>query len=79
MAKLADMGVPKTRVLHVAQSLFHDHVPAKRLGLVTAWINRRAGRAGGGATAAPPEAVKPDWELPSLAAFVDLHRKETGG
>jgi 2-haloalkanoic acid dehalogenase type II len=29
LAKLADMGVPRDRVLHVAQSLYHDHVPAK--------------------------------------------------
>ena len=79
LAKLAEIGVPRKRVLHVAQSLFHDHVPAKRLGLATAWINRRAGRAGGGATAVPPEAVEPDWEMPSLAAFVELHRKETAG
>ena len=27
------IGVPRDRILHVAQSLFHDHVPAKRLGL----------------------------------------------
>ena len=30
-------------ILHVAQSLFHDHVPAKAIGLTTAWIDRRAG------------------------------------
>jgi 2-haloacid dehalogenase len=28
-------------VLHVAQSLFHDHVPAKREGLPSVWINCR--------------------------------------
>ena len=44
--------VPRDRILHVAQSLFHDHVPAKRLGLRTAWINRRGDRPGSGAT--PP-------------------------
>ena len=31
------------RLLHVAQSLFHDHVPAKALGLPTVWIDRRGG------------------------------------
>ena len=35
------MGVPKDRVLHVAQSLHHDHVPAKQLGLFNLWVNRR--------------------------------------
>ena len=44
LAQLAEMGVPKDRVLHVAQSLYHDHVPAKRLGLSTMWVNRRAAR-----------------------------------
>ena len=27
------IGGPRERILHVAQSLFHDHVPAKELGL----------------------------------------------
>ena len=37
-------------LLHVAQSLFHDHVPAKREGLPSVWINRRHDRPGWGAT-----------------------------
>ncbi len=57
------------KLLHVAQSLFHDHVPAKRAGLPTVWINRRHDRPGWGATPAPPVSVTPDWEFPSMAAF----------
>jgi len=55
--------------LHVAQSLYHDHVPAKALGLRTAWIDRRSGR-GGGAT---PEAsgVSPDIACRTLAELAD--------
>jgi 2-haloacid dehalogenase len=53
LARLADQGVPKARVLHVAQSLYHDHVPAKRLGLPTVWVNRRADRGPGGGATAP--------------------------
>ena len=45
-----DYGIAPDRLLHVAQSLFHDHVPAKNLGLASAWIDRRAGKPGGGAT-----------------------------
>ena len=41
-----ELGVPKERILHVAQSLFHDHVPAKSLGMQTVWIDRRNGRQG---------------------------------
>lgn len=75
---LAGMGVPKGKVLHVAQSLFHDHVPAKKVGLPTVWINRRGGTGAEGATP-PTEAVTPDLEVPSLAAFVELHRAQAGG
>ncbi len=66
---LEEIELPKERILHVAQSLFHDHVPAKRVGLSTVWINRRAGRAGSGAT--PPAEAEPDATYPSLAAFAD--------
>jgi 2-haloalkanoic acid dehalogenase type II len=77
LAELARMGIKKSEVLHTAQSLFHDHVPAKRMGLTSIWINRRAGKGGGGATKPPPVPVKPDWEVPSMAAMVELHRRET--
>jgi 2-haloacid dehalogenase len=68
-AELRRLGVEPARLLHVAQSLFHDHVPAKRAGLRTVWINRRHDRPGWGATPAPPGEVTPDWEFPSMAAF----------
>ncbi len=64
------IGVPRDRILHVAQSLFHDHVPAKALGMSTAWIDRRRGLAGSGAT--PPAQVTPDIAVPSMADFADL-------
>jgi len=63
------LGVGHGKLLHVAQSLFHDHVPAKEIGLHTVWINRRHGRSGWGATPAPSADVTPDWEFPSMAAF----------
>ena len=73
----ADLGGAPEHILHVAQSLFHDHVPAKALGLTTAWIDRRAGRAGG-ATARPQKAVKPDFRFKSMAELVAQHRAEQG-
>jgi len=72
------LGIPEGRLLHVAQSLFHDHVPAKKAGLPTAWINRRHDRPGWGATPAPPAHVAPDWEFPSMAAFADAVAAESG-
>lgn len=62
------IGLDKTEVLHVAQSLFHDHVPAREFGLSTAWINRRHNQTGHGAT--PPAQITPDAEFPDLASLV---------
>jgi 2-haloacid dehalogenase len=61
------IDVPRERILHVAQSLFHDHVPAKALGMTTVWIDRRQGKPGGGAT--PPADARPDATFPDLASF----------
>jgi putative hydrolase of the HAD superfamily len=70
-ATLAELGVRRGALLHVAQSLFHDHVPAKREGLPSVWINRRHDRPGWGATPEPTEEWAYDLEFPSMAAFAD--------
>jgi 2-haloacid dehalogenase len=67
LATLDDLGIAREQLLHVAQSLFHDHVPAKRAGLASVWINRRHDRPGWGATPEPSEAWSYDLELTSLA------------
>jgi 2-haloacid dehalogenase len=67
---LARIGLPTEQVLHVAQSLFHDHMPAKQVGLETVWINRRHGKAGPGAT--PIADARPDLEVRDLATLVTL-------
>jgi len=64
---VAEHGQPK--LLHVAQSLFHDHIPAQDAGLPTVWINRRHDRPGWGATPDPGTTVAPTWEFASMAAF----------
>jgi 2-haloacid dehalogenase len=61
--------VPRERILHVAQSLFHDHVPAKALGMWTVWIDRRRDRPGFGAT--PPAEAAPDLVLPDMASLAE--------
>lgn len=68
-AQARRLGIGEGRLLHVAQSLFHDHVPAKQAGLPTVWINRRHDRPGWGATPAPAAQVRPDAEFGSMAAF----------
>jgi 2-haloacid dehalogenase len=64
------IGAPPERILHVAQSLFHDHVPAKRLGLATVWVDRRHDRPGSGAT--PPASATPDLAVPDMATLAGL-------
>ena len=68
---LPELGVERDQLLHVAQSLFHDHVPAKREGLPSVWINRRHDRPGWGATPAPSQDWSYDLEFGSMAAFAD--------
>jgi 2-haloalkanoic acid dehalogenase type II len=69
---VAEMGFDRSKILHVAQSLFHDHVPATKLGLRTAWVNRRKGQDGWGATKPPDANVTPDIEVASMADLVAL-------
>jgi 2-haloacid dehalogenase len=70
-AALPSLGLDRNDLLHVAQSLFHDHVPAKREGLPSVWINRRHDRPGWGATPAPAEEWTYDLEFNSMADFAD--------
>jgi putative hydrolase of the HAD superfamily len=70
-AALADIGIDRPELLHVAQSLFHDHVPAKREGLRSVWINRRSDRPGWGATPKPAGDFSYDLEFASMAEFGD--------
>jgi 2-haloacid dehalogenase len=64
---LERIALPRERILHVAQSLFHDHVPAKAMGFTTVWIDRRHDRPGFGAT--PPADAVPDGTFPDMASF----------
>ena len=61
------IGLPRERILHVAQSLFHDHVPAGRLGLTSVWIDRRHDRPGSGAT--PVAEARPQATFADMASF----------
>jgi 2-haloacid dehalogenase len=63
-------GAPKEAILHVAQSLFHDIVPAREMGLSTVWVNRRQGLPGFGAT--PPAEAEADLEVPDLRSLAAM-------
>jgi len=61
---LSRIQTPAHRVLHVAQSVYHDVVPAQSLGLATVWVNRPSARPGVGAVKAAK--AKPDLTVSSL-------------
>jgi 2-haloalkanoic acid dehalogenase type II len=79
LTRLAEQGIAKQQILHTAESLYHDHIPAKRLGLATCWIHRRAGQEGHGATRRPDADVQPDFRFPTLGAMAAAHRAEQLG
>jgi len=66
---LERLGTPPDRVLHVAQSVYHDHVPAKRLGLCTVRVDRPSRRQGVGL--APPADALPDLVVPDLRTLAE--------
>jgi 2-haloalkanoic acid dehalogenase type II len=77
--KLSDMGIAKSAILHTAESLFHDHVPANDAGLATCWIHRRHAQEGFGATINPGKMPRLDFRFTSMADMADTHRKELAG
>ena len=70
-----DLGVLPHQILHVAQSLTHDMVPATEKGMTKVWINRRHNVEGLGATAPPQGEYSIEWEFNSMADFVAAHRE----
>jgi 2-haloalkanoic acid dehalogenase type II len=76
----ADFGLQPSDVLHTAQSLFHDHVPAQKVGLATAWIDRQRLSEGGdwGATARLDEMPKTDFLFHSMAEMASAVAASAG-
>lgn len=64
LSELQAMGIPKERVLHVAQSLRADVAPANALGLTCVWVNRQGRQLG--LTGAGTAEAKPDMTVGSL-------------
>jgi 2-haloacid dehalogenase len=71
-----DLGLGKEDILHVAESLYHDHSPANALGMTSCLIHRRHDQPGFGATREPDEMPAFAYRFESLAALVDAHRAE---
>jgi 2-haloalkanoic acid dehalogenase type II len=75
---LPNLGLAKSDVLHVAESLFHDHVPARRHGLTNCWIHRRHAQEGFGATMDPGQMPRIDFKFHSMAELAKAHRDALG-
>ncbi len=69
----SDLNASSEHVLHVAQSLRHDHEPARAAGLANVWIGRQRLSQGGawGATLAFEEIPHVDYTFFSLADFAE--------
>jgi len=66
---LNKIGAPKEQVLHVAESLFHDIVPARALGIKNVWVDRSKGKRGRASRTAD---VNPDLEVRDLKTLAEL-------
>ncbi len=75
-----DLGLAKSDILHTAQSLFHDHVPANKFGLANAWIDRRRLSESGawGATNKVDRRPDIDFMFFSMREMAEAVREELG-
>lgn len=69
------MDIANDKLLHVAQSVYHDIVPAHSMGISTVWVNRRQNKPGDGATLAA--SGNPDLEIPDLKTLVSIMKLES--
>ena len=69
---LRTFAITPDRLLHAAQSVYHDVVPARSLGISTVWVNRKSARPGIGAvraSASPDSERRADLDVPDLAGL----------
>jgi 2-haloacid dehalogenase len=64
---LSKTQIPRHRILHVGQSIYHDVLPAQSLGLATVWVNRPSPRTGVGAVKQADG--RPELEVPDIATL----------
>ena len=79
LQQLERLGYAKQDILHTAESMFHDHAPAKAFGLANCWIYRRHNDEGFGATMNPGETPRTDFTFNSMSDMVKAHQAELAG
>lgn len=75
LEELAKEGIQKQEILHTAESLFHDHLPANKLEIATAWIHRRHAMEGFGATHPPATMPHYDFKYTSMEEMMRAHQE----
>ncbi len=66
---LKKLGAQPREILHIAESLFHDIAPTRRLGIKNIWVNRRKGKSAG---ATRTMNVQPDVEAPDMKTVAEM-------
>jgi len=73
---LGKFGFDSSEILHVAESQFHDHLPANDFGLANCRIYRRHDKQGHGATLPPSDTPTFDFQFDSMNELVGAHYRE---
>jgi 2-haloacid dehalogenase len=76
LEQLSERGIAKEKILHTAESLFHDHKPANSLGLKSCWIHRRHAQQGFGATMHPGEMPRVGFRFNSMQELAKAHQEQ---
>lgn len=79
LEQLGRLGIEKKDILHTAESMFHDHVPADKNDLTSCWIYRRHDKEGFGATMTPSKMPSCAFTFNSMADLVKAHQEELRG
>ena len=74
----ADFGFRPSDIMHTAQSMHHDHAPARTMSLANTWIDRQRLSDGGdwGATAELPEMPETDFKFYSMMELAEAVEAE---
>jgi 2-haloalkanoic acid dehalogenase type II len=67
----AEFGIEKGEILQTAQSQFHDHHPAKKMGIKSVWIERRG-------TMGNQQQEVYDWKFETLGDMANAVEQEVG-
>ena len=75
LERIGDIGCTKDEILHTAESLFHDHRPAEKVGLTRCWVYRRHDQQGFGATMPVSDLTPPEFRFNSMRDLVAAHQE----